>query len=536
MGKKSKRNKNNNGVPPRKGLPNIYDTICRLTHASKYDEVLEVESKYRHLDSFSDDPTKDAYVLWQFGCVIYYDSAVKDEICFDRAIDYFERAKERVEEAEAGDRREFKHSFKAGIEEHLALLYSDAGRDMEGAISSHRCFLANCNRDEITANYMIQLSDNFDEFNEYEYTIEVLEGSMDVMETFEDEDKAQAESYLVRAYFECYEFLKAKATDETLRSTDISEPDCCVEVLSGRIEDGLCNYQAAVVYFRKAVAWLQTQETQEYDDMSRICSSLLAGTLLRHSADNEAEAFAIFQEQLHRCVDPLRRDELLLRMGTWYKELHKWDQSIQALHQLYLSATRPDSTMLPQANTAMAQTYLEQYCTDTTLDIDQRTQILRQATEHSNQVDEVSTTDMHLTQAQLFYCNGDKDEAYRHLELYLDDTLAYCKISCYTCEQRVRHGSVPFTCASCMVASYCGRNHQKMTYKNQRICHKVLCPLLGYWRMAKKKQKEQKKQKKQKGLTNEDRCEYVRVFDTFFESIGPHMKQCGSIPSYTMID
>ena len=75
-----------------------------------------------------------------------------------------------------------------------------------------------------------------------------------------------------------------------------------------------------------------------------------------------------------------------------------------------------------------------------------------------------------------------------------------------------------------------------MTYKNQRICHKVLCPLLGYWRMAKKKQKEQKKQKKQKGLTNEDRCEYVRVFDTFFESIGPHMKQCGSIPLYTMID
>ena len=69
--------------------------------------------------------------------------------------------------------------------------------------------------------------------------------------------------------------------------------------------------------------------------------------------------------------------------------------------------------MLPQANQAMAQTYLEQYCTDTTLDIDQRTQILRQATEHSNQVDEVSTIDMHLTQAQLFYCNGDKYEAYR---------------------------------------------------------------------------------------------------------------------------
>jgi len=31
-----------------------------------------------------------------------------------------------------------------------------------------------------------------------------------------------------------------------------------------------------------------------------------------------------------------------------------------------------------------------------------------------------------------------------------------------------------------------------------------------------------KKQKKHKGLTNEDRCEYVRVFETFLESICPH--------------
>mmetsp|Transcript_17968 Transcript_17968/g.26720 ORF Transcript_17968/g.26720 Transcript_17968/m.26720 type:complete len:108 (-) Transcript_17968:183-506(-) len=52
-----------------------------------------------------------------------------------------------------------------------------------------------------------------------------------------------------------------------------------------------------------------------------------------------------------------------------------------------------------------------------------------------------------------------------------------------------------------------------MTWKNERICHKVLCPLLGYWRMAKQKQK------KHKGLTDEDRREYERVFETFFESI-----------------
>jgi hypothetical protein len=46
-----------------------------------------------------------------------------------------------------------------------------------------------------------------------------------------------------------------------------------------------------------------------------------------------------------------------------------------------------------------------------------------------------------------------------------------------------------------------------MIWKNKRICHKVLCPLLGYWRIARKAEK------KGKGLTNE---KYERAFETFF--------------------
>jgi len=89
----------------------------------------------------------------------------------------------------------------------------------------------------------------------------------------------------------------------------------------------------------------------------------LATLLLENGADNEVEAFAIFQEEHDRCVDPLDREIVLFQMGTEYRTLHKWDQSIQALNQLCLSATRLDGTMLSQANQAMAQTYLEQYCT-----------------------------------------------------------------------------------------------------------------------------------------------------------------------------
>jgi len=531
MGKKSRRNNKNNGGPLRqKGLAavstrtaaapaNIFKTILHLMNDRGIETLLKIESKYRHLDTFSDDPEKDAYILYAFGHAKYHCS--EEETRLNRVIHYYERAKERMEDSNADDQPEAQMKLKSEIGMHLALLYSD-DRDMEKAISSYRWLLVNCNRHNIEAVCVNLLSRNFNQFKKFEYTIEVLEGSMDMMETFNE--KIQAEISLIYAYIGCGEFLKAKAAHKKHpRSFDIYQ----WVFQAGTIAEGLCNYEAAIVHFRKVLAELLMQENDDSLNGTRVsCSVGLAHNLMRYSADNEAEAFAIFQEELDRCVDPLDREMILFDMGTEYRKINKWDQSIETLHQLCLSSTRPDGAMVSQGNGAIAQTYLEQYCTDTTLDIDQRTQILCCAKRYSFRVHIVST-ETHLTQAQLSYFNGDKHEAYRHLKLYLDARLAECKLSCYSCKQRVRHGSVPFSCASCLVASYCGRKHQKLTWKNERICHKVLCPLFGYWRMAKKKQK---KRQKHKGLTNEDRCEYERVFETFFESICPHVKTC--VPSY----
>jgi hypothetical protein len=35
--------------------------------ANKYAEILKVESKYRHLDTFSNDPAQDVFILTVFG-------------------------------------------------------------------------------------------------------------------------------------------------------------------------------------------------------------------------------------------------------------------------------------------------------------------------------------------------------------------------------------------------------------------------------------------------------------------------------------
>jgi len=73
---------------------------------------------------------------------------------------YYERAKERMEDADTGDRRLNQKSLKSKIGMNLAGLYSD-GRDMEKAISSYRWLLENGNRHEVIANYVIRLSYHF---------------------------------------------------------------------------------------------------------------------------------------------------------------------------------------------------------------------------------------------------------------------------------------------------------------------------------------------------------------------------------------
>jgi len=43
---------------------NIFMTVIPLMQALNYDEILKVESKYRHLDTFSDEPVEDAMCIF----------------------------------------------------------------------------------------------------------------------------------------------------------------------------------------------------------------------------------------------------------------------------------------------------------------------------------------------------------------------------------------------------------------------------------------------------------------------------------------
>ena len=105
---------------------------------------------------------------------------------------------------------------------------------------------------------------------------------MDMMKTFEDEFKA--ETSLIAAYIGCGDFLKAEAADETRRSTDINH--WIDESQLGNIEEGLCNYEAAIPHYREVFAELQKQEYESLSGARGTCLLRLAGTLIRHSTTN----------------------------------------------------------------------------------------------------------------------------------------------------------------------------------------------------------------------------------------------------------
>ena len=103
----------------------IYETVCRLFFDAdkSYDKILKLDSEYRHLDTFSEDPAEDSYILYAFGRAT--DARSQDKICMEHAINYVERAEERIEDPNAGDRREARKALKLGIEMQLAGSYSE---------------------------------------------------------------------------------------------------------------------------------------------------------------------------------------------------------------------------------------------------------------------------------------------------------------------------------------------------------------------------------------------------------------------------
>ena len=512
MGKKGRRN---NAKPKDEGkeenvadvLATMYSVVYNSFLAQDFDTILKLESRWGHLKTFGvrDDPTENVLILHAFGTGLLKEGNTK------RSMLYYQKAMDIMNSNPDEEFHSQVSELKDSLGMNLARAYSRC-KDADKTITIHRWFLQNCNRNKAVINYILYLGRNFTTWNEHEYAIEVFEGFVDMLETFEMRDRVIFLNCLIVSYTYHGELIKATAVNDKLRLLTRSAFGLTNLYNSGQIEMRRCNFRASVTQFREAVNAPPLEDKlliirDHNTTQVHLRLDLALALLKKHSAANEAEAFQIFQKELDNCQHS-DRQMILFHMGEEYSKLKQWKEANKTL-QLCLFASRKKTTAISlKANEVLAKTYLEQYCVDAALDTYQRREVLKLATSYSRKAKPSEiTTGMHLTRSQLFYFNGDKQQAYRHLEKYLDARLAECKLHCYTCEQRVRTGSVPRKCESCKVALYCDSEHQKMTWKNERLCHKVLCPLLGFWRKARKK----------KDGMSEDRCE--SVFRTFFSAI-----------------
>ena len=177
MGKKDiRRNCKNKKGPSRKeqttakaptsSCTTLYETVSSLFRAGKYDQVLEFESKYADLQAsfvlHHDDPPilDDVHIMFAFGA----SNMKRGTGYLDRAIDYWERGRELVDnltnlnELDEVSQAQIS-TTRANIGTNLPLVYSEGPATMmEKAISSHRWLLANGNRHQVTAMYVIRRS------------------------------------------------------------------------------------------------------------------------------------------------------------------------------------------------------------------------------------------------------------------------------------------------------------------------------------------------------------------------------------------
>ncbi len=118
-----------------------------------------------------------------------------------------------------------------------------------------------------------------------------------------------------------------------------------------------------------------------------------------------------------------------------------------------------------------------------------------------------------ITRAQVYYLQRETTKAYIYLATFLDTSIAEDPLMCGVCQQQNRSGSEMKQCSGCKIACYCSTRCQKIHWKTSigvnSIPHKMLCPLLSYWR--KKCKKEMKG--KPKGENDEEEFDQWKMND-----------------------
>jgi len=468
MGKKSRRKieRPNKGAGAKMSAPpGLAKSIEAFMNVGKFAQAKDLEIKWGHLDTFGGTLVEDIMILRVFG----YLANGK------RVLYYCEKAIRKIETNEDEQFQIDVVNEKAKVGHRLTSYYAEKG-EMEKALSNHHKL---CLEGEVRLDYIIDICDYLKKGNHNKKIIEFIESMKRRIDAFTPKDQVYCLLQLCRCYAEDDDFLKARIiSKKAFELAHHLEPDVQHSVLysAGRIEMGLCNYKATIRHFMTAT---KISNRLHMEMVQPSIEADLGIALLRTKTKNPKEAFRYFAKALDAFTKAGNMKELqntLICMANEYRKLNQLDLSLQCIERCQSLAVQ---SRLDVCKEAHCNALLE-YAYDTTLSYSQRKLYFDKARSIvENTIDDCASATVNLTRARLYNLGGNQNEARTSLVKYVHVRLELCELNCYTCKQKVKEGTVPLMCQTCLVALYCNKKHQALSWNDDRICHKVLCPLLA---------------------------------------------------------
>jgi len=504
MGKKSRRlrtkNKDSGTLSsPRLNVnslsPEAHSVMLHtLVSNHEYEKVLEAEIQWGSLVDCTEATIANVKILYCYGAAHLYIADGR------KPLPYLKRSFDLINSnVDEQSRKELlKSSTTLNAAFYLGICYADMG-DADEAMSNHLWICDHCAPESLPNGYLYCLCKCFTSNGSNQHTIDTVEPVLAHLEA--------CNSYPDQIFILLSLVLAYKCDDEYLKGLPL-----CKQVLHlcnvagssdqmhmsmalyqlGSFEMALRNNDRAILHFKK---YLELPMTGKF--YCNIWEVLLLEALAKESKVNEEQAMEILDRAVANS-NAKGSFGLFLQAGITFRSFGRWndasyffarakgldveteENAVEALHYQNLAIQEEQST------------YLEQYCSDTTLSNESRNTILQDLVDScdpkvfldtksiylkcGSQKMHYSRSKVLLYGSQVLYYSGNKEKAFTTLKEYLDWRVYECKSSCYSCKQRVRDGSVPFKCENCRVAVYCDRKHQALTWNRERICHRVSAP------------------------------------------------------------
>ena len=374
---------------------------------------------------------------------------------------------------------------------NLSECYLMTGR-VDEAMDRHKSLCEEIGKESLDPIAILQFGEILQDQHENSRALTILEEYLEAIESFwENKNQCLAYQMIAFLYFKKNDFAKSAVYFE--RQLSIAKETKNVELEAYALHGIGSNY-GRMGDFGNAVAYLEQSlllESKRGGDRILVAYGRL-GDVLALQQGREKEAILMFQNcagLLEEGMEGNDSDALIrvfLKLGQAYRSIGAWDDSIASLKKATKSSEDEslDHELKALAMESLGNTYLAKYESPP----ERNDELIRKALFWSEAAFDLQNSEgienlpLYLDLTQEHYFLGDTEKAHIALKRYLDKIVRLGPSHCQTCHQICEKDAHMEKCSVCKVARYCSLAHSIQAWKQGRLCHKVMCPLLKRWR------------------------------------------------------